>query len=278
MSLKSPRRRAPIALAVGAVHPTGHVGLAPALRALASLAVQPTAAVTAIRPFTALPGRLVRDQIERALTVPTDAVAVGDPGGDPAGLTEVLLAGVGAAPIIVAPNAVDRQRSPRFDPAHLAELARRLLPHAEAVVLDGDEAGLLVGREVPDARRMRDAAKRIGDFGSRWVVVTGGRSEGHAVDLAWDGRDFTEFGSSRLDVGDQAGAGVVFAHLLVGWRARGLDLLSALERAREGITAALTDATAVGRANRVEPLGAALRALGIDPRPIEVPEDDAPAD
>lgn len=277
--LSKPTRRAPCALAVGACHPTGHVGLGPALRALGALGVHPTAVVTAIRPLTALPGRLVRDQLERARVVPPDAIAVADPGDDPAGLVEALAdAPTGPpAPMVIAPNAVDRHRRPRFEPAHLATLVRRLSPHAEAVVLDGDEAALLTGREAPDVRRMKDAAQRLGDFGARWVVVTGGRAEGHAIDLVWDGRDITEFGSARAAVDQQAGAGAVFAHLLVGWRARGLPFLDAVDRAKKGVGAALARVTAVGRANRVDPLADALDAFGLDLHPIEVPPDDADA-
>lgn len=276
-------RRAPVTLVVDALHPTGHVGLGPALRAHGALGCHPTTVVTAVRPLTPLPGRLVRDQLERALVVAPDALGIGDPGVDPDGLAEALVdaraKGRPAAgkPLFVAPNAVDRRRVPRFDPKHLETLARKLLPQAEAAVLDGDEAALLTGRECPDLERLRDAARRIHDFGPAWVVMTGGRTQGHAVDLVYDGRDFTEFGASRRPIDDQAGAGVVFAHLLVGWRARGLGLLDAVDQAKRGLDTALTQAAAVGRVNRVEPLGAALRALGLDPRPIEVPVDEGPA-
>ncbi len=274
-------RRAPVTLVIDAVHPTGHVGLGPALRTHGALGCHPTTVVTAIRPLTPLPGRLVRDQLARALVVAPDAIGVGDPGDQPEGLIEALLDARGPdrraadRPLIVAPNAVDRRRAPRFDPAHLKTMARELMPHAEAVVLDGDEAALLTGRPCPDLGRLREAARRLHDFGPRWVVVTGGRTQGHAVDLVYDGSDFTEFGSSRRAVDDQAGAGIVFAHLLIGWRARGLRLLDAVDQAKRGVGGALAHATRVGRAARVEPLGAALRALGLDPRPIAVPDPDA---
>jgi len=277
LTTRSEIRRAPVTLVVDAMHPTGHVGLGPALRAHGALGCHPTAVVTAIRPLTALPARLVGDQLERALIVAPDAIGLGDPGDDPQRLCEALSDATQpgkpahGAPLILAPNAVDRRRGPRFDPGHLKVLARALMPHADAVVIDGDEAALLTGRECPDPKRLRDAAARIHDFGARWVVVTGGRTLGHAVDLVYDGRDFTEFGSSRRSVDHQAGAGVVFAHLLVGGRARGLTLLDAVDQAKRGVDAALAHATAVGRANRVDPLGPALRALGLDPRPIVVP-------
>lgn len=276
----TPTRRAPVTLVIDALHPTGHVGLGPALRAHGALGCHPTTVTTAIRPLTPLPGRLVRDQLARALVVAPDAIAVGDPGDQPEGLAEVLLdaraPGRPAAgrPLHIAPNAVDRQRAPRFDPAHLKTIARELMPHAEAVMLDGDEAALLTGRPCPDLARLREAARRVHDFGPRWVIATGGRTQGHAVDLVYDGSDFTEFGSSRRAVDHQAGAGVVFAHLLLGWRARGLGLLDAVDQAKRGVDGALAHATRVGRAVRVEPLGAAFRALGLDPRPIVVPESD----
>ena len=276
-------RRAPVTAVIDALHPTGHIGLGPALRAHGALGCHPTTVVTAIRPLTPLPARLVCDQLERALVVTPDALGVGDPGDHPEPLIDALIdarqAGRPAQgkPLLLAPNAVDRRRSPRFDPAHLATLAERLMPHAEAVVLDGDEAALLTGRACPDLQRLREAARRIHDFGASWIVATGGRTQGHAVDLVYDGRDFTEFGSSRRAIDHQAGAGVVFAHLLLGWRARGLPLLDAVDQAKRGVDAALAHASRVGRAARVEPLGAAYRALGLDPRPIVVPDPDGDA-
>lgn len=273
-------RRAPVTLLVGASSPAGHVGLSPALRAQASLGCHATTVVTAIRPLVALSRRLVGQQLARALTVAPDAVLVGDPGDDPAGLAEALADALGpggraeARPLVIAPNAVSRGRSPRFDPAHLRTLCQRLGPHAEAIVVDGDEAALLTGREVPDRRRMADAAKRIHDAGVRYVVVTGGRAAGHAVDVVFDGEDLTEFGCDRRPVDRQAGAGAVFASLLVGWRARGAGFLDAVDRAKRGVDAALRYATAVGPVSRVEPLGRALHASGVDRWPIEVPADE----
>lgn len=269
-----PPRRAAVVLHVDALHPTGHVGLLAALRAHGAAAVQPSAVCTAVRPFTGLPARVVRDQLDRALTLGPDAIGLGDPGDHPAALAEALgdALSAAAAPLIVAPNAVDRGRRPRFEPAHLATLAERLFRHAEAVALDTDEAALLTGREIRDLPRMRDAARRIADRGSRWVIVTGGRIEGHAVDLAWNGREFTEFGADRVPVDRQAGAGAVFGALLVAHRARGLDVLAALDAAKAGVGRALAHPTPVGPAARLDPLGPAFAALGLDPRPVEVPE------
>ncbi|MEZ4435572.1 MAG: PfkB family carbohydrate kinase [bacterium] len=273
MPLTPKKTRAALALAVDALHPQGHAGLGPTLRAHAAAAVQSTAVVTAIRPLAALPARLVGDALDRAAKLAPDAIGLGDPGDreQAAALADALAEHAARAPLVCAPGAVDRRGEPRFDPAALAVLAERLWRHADAVIVDGAEAALVTGRPAPDLPRMRDAAKRLFDRGPTWVVITGGRAEGHAVDLAYDGRDFTELGADRIALDRPTGAGATFAGLVVAGRARGRALLDALAAAKQGVGHALAHAVPVGPSDRADPLGPAFAALGLDPRPIEVP-------
>lgn len=290
---EAPRTRPALALAIDALYAEGHHGLLPALRAHAAAAVQSTAVATAIRPLTALPAKLVLDALARALRLAPDAIGLGDPGDrDRAAaladaLIDALRAPVGASagtaatappPLICAPGAVDRHGQPRFDPRALTTLADRLWRHAEAVVLDTAEAALLTGRPAPDLPRMREAAKRLSDHGSAWVIVTGGRAEGHAIDLAYDGNSFTEFGADRAPLARLTGTGATFAGLIVAHRARGLPLLEAVQAAKQGIVAALAHPAPIGPTHRLDPLAPAFAALGFETRPIEVPPDPPPAD
>lgn len=274
------KRRPAVAVLVDGFDPRGHDGLVPGLRALSSAAVQPRAVVTAIRPLTALPSRLITDQLVAALRVgpdqQPDAIGLGDPGDAEraAALVEALPEPEMAPPILITPCAVDRNGEPRFDPRALHTLVERGGPRAEVLIVDTAEAALLTGRRVPDRRRAEDACRRLSDFGVGAVICTGGRLEGHAIDLVYDGRDFTEFGADRVELDHPRGAGRTFGALVLAHRARGRDLLEAVAAARRGVDRAFAHPMAVGPSQRVDPLGGMFALLNIDPRPIVVPETD----
>ena len=92
---------------------------------------------------------------------------------------------------------------------------------------------------------LKEAARRIADLGPRYVVVKGGMElpGDDAVDIVYDGSEFTELRAPKI--GDQrvAGAGCTFAAAITAELARGTDVLDAVRVAKEftraGITASI---------------------------------------
>ncbi len=269
--LPTTTRRAACVPVLGALDPRGHEGLTAALAGLTAGGAQGAPVATAVRDLTALPERLVLDALRRALAdAPVDAVLLGDPGA--ARLAWAVAEPLSArGPWIVDPDLCDAHGEPRHDRAVFEAVRDAWLPHAEVLVVDAHEAGRFVGRPVEDLAGMREAGKRLFDAGVTWVVLTGGALEGHAVDLAYDGRDFTEFGADRRRRTGLVGAGAAFAGHLTARRAAGDAVLIAVEAAKAAIGAAIDDALEVGGAARALPLAAALRQAGVDLTPIEVP-------
>jgi hydroxymethylpyrimidine/phosphomethylpyrimidine kinase len=276
--LPTSTRRAACVPLLGALDPRGHAGLTAALAGVIGGGAQGLPVATAVRDLTALPERLVLDGLRGALAeAPVDAVLLGDPGA--ARLARAVAEPLGAhGPWIVDPELCDAHGEPRYGRDVFDAVRDAWLPHAEVLVVDAHEAGRFVGRPVEDLAGLREAGKRLFDAGVTWVVLTGGALEGHAIDLAYDGRDFTEFGADRRRRPRLAGAGAAFAGHLTARRAAGDAVLVAVEAAKAAVTAAIDEALEVGGATRTLPLAAALRQAGVDLTPIEVPPPapDAP--
>jgi len=123
-------------------------------------------------------------------------------------------------------------------------IARLAEDHAHAKRL----AEALAGIKVPDAEGMREAARRIHDFGARHVVIKGGHLQGpNAVDLYYDGKDFQELKEERIKTRSNHGTGCTFSAAIAAYLAHGLPPLDAVARAKEYVTAALRTAPDIGR-------------------------------
>ncbi len=270
--LEQPTHRAAVALCVGASDGSGQAGVQVDLRTLAVVGVRPATVLTATRPFAVFDDSLVAGQLRATLAAhPIDAAKLGDLGSptNVAALAERLQdAEVG--PIVLDAELVDARGEPRGVASMAAAVFERLAPLAEVWVVNSAEAERLTGRPAPDLGALREAGKRLWDSGARRVLLTGGRLEGHAVDLLYDGRDFVELGADRVKRADLRGQGAVLSASLTGHLARGAGLLEAAQASKALVSAALHGAVRVGSRLLAEPAAPALGALGVDPEPIDI--------
>jgi hydroxymethylpyrimidine/phosphomethylpyrimidine kinase len=131
----------------------------------------------------------------------------------------------------------------------VAALVSELLPLAAVLTPNLPEAEVLVGRSLADDASIRDAARRIVDLGTRTVVMKGGHRDGHgpAVDLLFDGRDFTAFESERFDTPNTHGTGCTLSAAIAAGLAQGLSIPESVGEAKRYVSEAI---------RRAEPLGA----------------------
>jgi hydroxymethylpyrimidine/phosphomethylpyrimidine kinase len=223
----------------------------------------------------ALPEAAVRRQLEGARdAVALDVVRIGLVGSEAGAraIAEMLP----PLPVVVDPAFLDRAGEARLADDAVGALLARLVPLATVIMPNADEASRLTGRPVRSLGGMRDAARRLADFGVGNVLITGGRLQDHAVDLLWDGAGFIEFGCDRRPDGHLLrGVGETFTAAVAGHLARGLALPEAIDAAKALVTRAIDAASSPGPGHRaVEPLAEAYEALSLDPNPIEVPESE----
>jgi hydroxymethylpyrimidine/phosphomethylpyrimidine kinase len=126
-------------------------------------------------------------------------------------------------------------------------LIRELLPLAMVLTPNLPEAEVLVGHALHTDAAIREAARVILALGPRSVVMKGGHREGPAVDVLFDGRDFTAFESERFETLNTHGTGCTFSAAIAAGLAQGLEVSKAVGGAKRYVSEAI---------RRSEPLGA----------------------
>ncbi|MFS7985961.1 putative transferase [Helianthus anomalus] len=117
-----------------------------------------------------------------------------------------------------------------------------LLPMADIVTPNIKEASVLLGGvQLETVTDMRSAAKSLHDMGPRNVLVKGGDlpSSSDAVDIFFDGKDFYELRSSRIQTRNTHGTGCTMASCIAAELAKGSSMLSAVKVAKRYVETAL---------------------------------------
>lgn len=137
-----------------------------------------------------------------------------------------------------------------LDSAGTKLLIARLLPLAELITPNLDEASVLTGMEVTNLEQMRSAAGRLHALGAANVVVTGGHLE-KAIDLlsfkTARGTEEEVFKADRQRSNSTHGTGCAFATALACHLAHGRGLPEAVLLSKAYVSAAIANAHPVGQ-------------------------------
>jgi|GEM_PF-53418 len=125
-------------------------------------------------------------------------------------------------------------------------LVSELLPLATVVTPNIPEAETLAGMTIHSPADMASAARRIHALGPAAVYLKGGHRPGDALDLLFDGREFTEFRSPRIETRDTHGTGCTLSAAIATGLGQGLSLTQAVARAKDYITMAIDYALRLG--------------------------------
>ncbi|MFZ7125546.1 MAG: bifunctional hydroxymethylpyrimidine kinase/phosphomethylpyrimidine kinase [Desulfobacterales bacterium] len=151
-------------------------------------------------------------------------------------------------PVVLDPVMISKSGYPLLREEASSALVRRLFPLADIVTPNLFEAQSLVGSEIRTVGQMREAARRIVDFGARKVVVKGGHLGGNrATDVLFDGKEFRELEDERIETRNTHGTGCTFSSAIAANLARGLPFFDAVAHAKRYITGAIRHALPLGR-------------------------------
>ena len=149
--------------------------------------------------------------------------------------------------LVVDPVMISKHGHPLMDEDAFMAVRDNLLPHALLATPNRFEAAALTGgRRVESVASMKEAARRIYDFGARHVIVKGGHFDKIVRDIFYDGTGFIEFGADRVDSERLHGSGCTFSAAVTAQLAHGDSLTDALGQARQFISAAIEGAPQVG--------------------------------
>ena len=129
-------------------------------------------------------------------------------------------------------------------------LRDHLLPLADVITPNIDEAAALTGLAVRKVEDLQAAAARLHELGAHNVVVTGGHLDPPVDLLSMDsGRETKVFTQEKIITNSTHGTGCAFATALACNLALGKNLIEATGDAQEYVTLALRNAIEMGSGN-----------------------------
>ena len=245
------------ALTIAGSDSGGGAGIQADLKTFAAHGVFGTSAITAVTAQNTmgvatahvLPADLVIAQMEAvAADIQVHATKTGMLAS--AAIVEAVAAAIAELDlplVVVDPVMLAKSGDRLLDDDALMAMKRELLPRALVVTPNIPEAEVLSGRTIASLDDAREAARRIHALGPSAVVVKGGhRSGDELVDLLFDGRDFHEFRTPRIDTRNTHGTGCTFASAIAARLALGESLVDAVAAAQAYVAGAIRHALAIG--------------------------------
>jgi len=152
----------------------------------------------------------------------------------------------GIARLVVDPVMIAKSGDALLQANAVRALATKLLPLAMVVTPNVPEAEVLSRREIRTDHDAREAAIAIHALGPRYVVVKGGHRGGDPVDVIYDGEQFIELQTDRVDTEHTHGTGCTFSAAIAAGLALGQEPIAAIAAAKEYLTGALRAAYRIG--------------------------------
>ncbi len=247
----------PRALTIAGSDSGGGAGIQADLKTFSAFRVFGMSVVTAVTAQNSvgvqgvenLPPAFVAQQLRSVLSdLGADAAKCGMLSTAP--IIEAVAATLAEYPIdklVVDPVMVAKSGDPLLRPDARQALVTRILPLALVVTPNLPEAEVLAGMRVETRADMEEAARRIHALGPRYVLVKGGHLKGDAVDVLWNGREFTAFSAPRVESPSTHGTGCTFSAAITAGLARNEALGDAIRDAKAYVTKAIRDGFALGR-------------------------------
>jgi hydroxymethylpyrimidine/phosphomethylpyrimidine kinase len=149
-------------------------------------------------------------------------------------------------PLVVDPVMISKHGVALVSDEARKAIAEKLIPRAELITPNLEEATALTGMEIRTLLDMREAVRRLRHMGARSVLIKGGHLAGAATDILLDGDDWYEFPAPRIDTVHTHGTGCVFSAAIAAELAAGAAIPNAVARAKTFIWEAIRSNPGLG--------------------------------
>ena len=151
-----------------------------------------------------------------------------------------LLEQVKGTAIIVDPVMVGKHNSILLREDAIDALVNRIVPQASVITPNMEEASILLNnRPIITVEDCKQAAIDLHRDGQRHVLVKGGRLEGPAVDILYDGNTMYCLEAPRIPTQNTSGAGCSYSAAIAAYIAKGYTIFEAVKAAKQFITTAI---------------------------------------
>ena len=149
--------------------------------------------------------------------------------------------------IVVDPVMVATSGAKLISEEAIGTLKKRLLPIASVLTPNIPEAEVLAEMEIHSADDMIEAAKKISDTYHCAVLCKGGHKLNDANDLLYRDGDYRWFNGKRIDNPNTHGTGCTLSSAIASNLAKGFDMDTSVERAKDYISGALAAMLDLGK-------------------------------
>jgi hydroxymethylpyrimidine/phosphomethylpyrimidine kinase len=251
----------PVALTIAGSDSSGGAGIQADLKTFHEFGVFGTSAITAItaqntqevRSVGRVEPGLVRSQIEAVIDDLPPAACKSGMLAD-AAIIEAVAAGLESAHIpyyVLDPVMVSAGGTPLLELSAVEALKSLLIPYADLVTPNLDEAGILANMEVRDPSAMQDAGEKILDLGCRAVLIKGGHLESDEIeDLLITHDSQRIWRAAKHPIGNAHGTGCTLSAAITAGLALGRTLEEAIDRGLAYTRTAIQTAPPRGKGSR----------------------------
>jgi hydroxymethylpyrimidine/phosphomethylpyrimidine kinase len=143
--------------------------------------------------------------------------------------------------VVVDPVMIAKGGASLLQKEAVAALKKYLLPLSLVITPNIPEAEVLTNMSIVTLEDKREAAIKLLDLGVKNVVIKGGHDEktNEAVDLLYDGQEFSYFTAERIKTKNTHGTGCTFSAALTAELAKGFSIYDAVTTAKDFIQAAI---------------------------------------
>lgn len=155
-----------------------------------------------------------------------------------------------SVPYIIDPVMVAKSGDALMEGKSRDVIRELLLPLATVVTPNVPEAEILVGFDIHTNRDAEKAAKvMVNELGAQAAIVKGGHLSGDAIDVLYDGKDFSYYKAERFDTKHTHGTGCTFSAAITAELAKGKTIQEAVTLGKKFITDAIQYSLKLGNGN-----------------------------
>lgn len=126
-------------------------------------------------------------------------------------------------------------------------MKKELFPIIDLLTPNIPEAETISGMKISNFEDMSEAVKKICSMGVKNVLIKGGHLLGDAQDVLFDGTVSHCFTAKRVDSQNTHGTGCTLSSAITANLANGMDMVTAIEKAKKYITEAIEKSFTVGK-------------------------------
>ena len=149
--------------------------------------------------------------------------------------------------LVVDPVMIAKDGSRLLQKEAINSLITELIPISYVITPNVPEAEELVSMKINSIKDMYNAADKIYKLGAKNVVIKGGHLSGKkSIDVLYNGTEYSEFSTTRVNTSNTHGSGCTFAAAITAFLSYEMSLIDAVKKAKIYVSESLSTDFKVG--------------------------------